>query len=262
MRLPERYRHYLEEPLATHEASLELVICKSGDRTCTERRHTKNQLSVSKPIYVEPDEARYILINTSGGVVQGDRLATDIRLKNGSKASVTTQSANKIYGMEQNCAIQETNIMLEDGASLVYVPEANIPYANSRFFQFNTVNVSKGSRLFFWDIVYPGRYSRGEEFDVDVYFSRLDLAIDGEPALVDTVLIDPKRQEPCSPGIMGGKRFYASVYAYAEDYGIFEETLGEYGHCVNAAGILIVRILENDALSLMRSLEEIRKKIA
>ena len=158
--------------------------------------------------------------------MQGDRLDTRITLGKGCKAHIMTQSANKIYGMERNCAVQRTSIELKEGACLEYVPEPTIPYAGSRSFQLNKVKLHKNSTMFFWDIAYPGRYCRNEEFGCDVYYSCLETYIDKEPALIDTVLIDPGRQDPKNAGIMGGNKFFANVYVYADDHKKFEGCLG------------------------------------
>jgi urease accessory protein len=257
MRFPEPYPSYLKELLPVHEARLELGLVNVDGRTKIERRLTKNQLSVSRPLPMSPGLESFYLINTSGGIVQGDRLDVRITLGKGCRAHVATQSANKIYGMEANCAVQRTAIELKEGAYLEYVPEPNIPYAGSRFFQSNIVKLHKSSKLFYWDIAYPGRYSRKEEFGCDAYFSRLGIYFGKEPALIDTVLIDPERQNPRSAGIMGGKKFFANVYAYAEDYGQFEKCLKSHSYCVNAAGIMLVRMLGNDPLALRKKLEKI-----
>ncbi len=168
-----------------------------------------------------------------------------------------TQSANKIYGMERNCAVQRMSVDLKEGACLEYVPEPNIPYAGSRSFQLNKVKLHRNSTMFFWDIAYPGRYCRREEFGCDVYYSCLEMFIDKRPALIDTVLIDPSRQDPKKAGIMGGNKFFANVYVYAADYEKFEGSIEKQSHCVNAAGILIIRMLGNDSMALRRKLEKI-----
>lgn len=259
MRFPEQYASYLHEPLQTHDARLELALVSRDGKTYMDRRLTKNQLSVSRPLGISPGMESFYLINTAGGIVQGDRLDTRITLGKGCRAHIMTQSANKIYGMERNCAVQRTSIEMKEGAYLEYVPEPSIPYAGSRSFQLNKVKLHKNSMMFYWDIAYPGRYGRNEEFGCDVYYSCLEIYVGKEPALIDTVLMDPDRQDPKKAGIMGGNRFFANVYVYADDYNKFEKSLEKQSHCVNHAGILIIRILGNDSLALRKKLEKIYK---
>lgn len=253
---------YLIEPLATHEAGLELVLFHDGERTRVERRASKNQLSASRPLYFTRTKPHFLpqfyLINTSGGLVQGDRLEVAISLKNNASACMMTQSANKIYGMEKNCAVQHNEIRLDSGAYLEFIPEPNIPYGGSRFFQSTTIRLEKDSTLLYWDIIYPGRYARGEEFLYDIYSSSLDMLIEGEPALIDTVRIEPKKHDPRSPGILGKGRFAANVYAYAEDYGLFMKEICENACGVTAAGILLVRLVSGDWPSLQDKLVKIK----
>lgn len=260
MRFPEPYETFDGEPLEKHESSLELEVeCRRG-HTCVARRKCGGHLSASRQILSDTEPASFYIINTAGGIVQGDRLNLDIKVGSGCSARILSQSANKIYRMESNCAAQYSSIELDKGARLEYVPEPNIPYARSRYFQYGKLMLHRGSTLFYWDVLYPGRYGRGERFDRCVYFSRLDAFIDGEPALVDTVFIDPDRAWPLSPGIMGGRRFQANAYIYADDYGRLEKYLKGYSHCVNAAGMLLIRLLEDDALAMRKKLERLHRQ--
>jgi len=257
MRFPEPYGAYLKEPLPVHEAELELELADMGGRARVIRRLTKNQLSVSRPLVLGPGPDSFYLINMAGGVVQGDRLSTRISLGKGCRARVLTQSANKVYGMERNCAVMRMAIELKAGAYLEYTPEPTIPYAGSRSFQLNRIRLRRNSALFFWDIAYPGRYGRSEEFGCDAYFSRTEIFIGGDPALVDSVLLDHRRQVPGVPGVMGGYKFVANAYAYADDYGEFEKCLKGLSYCVNDRGILLIRILGNDAIEMRKNLERV-----
>lgn len=256
MRFPEQYAFYLKEPLQTHEAKLELELEDNDGRARIERRLTKNQLSVSRPMEIDQGPDSFYIINTAGGIVQGDRLSTRISLGKGCGAHITTQSANKIYGMEHNCAVQRTSIALAEGAYLEYLPEPGIPYAGSRSFQFNRIKLHRSSRLFCWDIAYPGRYGRNEEFGCDLYFSCTEIYIGKEPVLIDTVLMDHRRQDPGSVGVMGGKKFLANAYAYGGEYGEFEKCLKGLSYCINDRGVLLIRMMGNDSLEIRKKLEK------
>jgi urease accessory protein len=249
---------YLHEALSTHEAGLELVLFHDGERTCVERRASKNQLSASRPLFLTATLPHFYLINTSGGLVQGDRLNVAVALKHHAGACMMTQSANKIYGMEKNCAVQHNEIRLDSGAYLEFVPEPNIPYGGSRFFQSTTIHLKKNSTLFYWDIIYPGRYARGEEFLYDIYYSGLDMLIEGEPALIDTIRIEPKKHDPRSAGILGKGRFAASVYAYAEDYSPLMKEMGDVSCGVTASGIFFARLVSDSWPSLQNELIKIK----
>lgn len=255
MRSP-RDHPYFHEPLTTYEAGLRLALFHDGSRTCVEERTSRNQMSASMPLFLTPDLPVFYIINTSGGLVQGDRLSVDITLKNNSRACVTTQSANKIYRMERNCAIQDNVIRLDSGAYLEFVPEPNIPYGGSRFFQSTSIYLKKGSTMFYWDIIYPGRYARGEEFAYDIYSSSLDIFIDEEPALADTVMIEPARSDPRMPGILGKGRFAANIYVYAPDYEAYINEI-EASCGITASGILFMRLVTEDWRSLQRKLQKL-----
>ena len=80
-----------------------------------------------------PELAWVFLITTSGCLLQGDRLALDMRLGPGARAHVTTQSATKIHSMDANYAAQTQSIALSDDAYLEFLPDPLIPHRNARF---------------------------------------------------------------------------------------------------------------------------------
>ena len=51
-----------------------------------------------------------------------------------------------------------------DGALLEYLPDAVIPYAGSRHMQRTEIRLGRGSTLFWWEILAPGRLAAGERF--------------------------------------------------------------------------------------------------
>lgn len=261
MYFPPEYAAFLNEPIETHDGLLKLVLTNKNNKTHTEERYTKNPLSISKPLYLTQHMAYFYLINTSGGLVQGDRLHIDITLNENCRANITTQSATKIYGMEKNCAVQYTSIEMRENSYLEYLPDPNIPYRDSRFFQISEIHLKKNSTLFFWDILYPGRFSRGEEFENDIYYSNLKIFLDNELSLIDTVVIAPKKQDPKNIGIMGNKKFAANLYLFSENYELFIRELQGYSYGINPAGMLVIRILEEEWLTAKRKLEEIWGKV-
>jgi urease accessory protein UreH len=172
------------------------------------------------------------------GMSEDDRMVDDKR--NSRKIIV----AGLVIGALLVCLLVAAAVLMSSGGS--------------RFFQSTTIRLKKDSTLLYWDIIYPGRYARGEEFLYDIYCSGLDVFIENEPGLIDTVKIEPKKHDPRSPGILGKGRFAANVYAYAEDYGPFMKEIGETGCGVTAAGILLVRLVSDDWPSMKDKLVKIK----
>jgi urease accessory protein len=260
MRFPGKYAKLTEEPIDLHEGRAELKLGQRNGETAVERRSGRNNLSFSKPMRLEDDLLHFYLINTAGGLVQGDRLTADITVKDGCRAHVTAQSATRIYRMERNCAVQHTEISVGDGAFLEYLPEANIPFGGSRLLQQTTVRLGKASTLLCRDILHPGRYASGEEFECSLYYSGAEFLIDGKTTLIDTVVLEPEKRDPRAPGIMGENHFSANVYVYAENIGPYVNALGDWPGFVTPQGLLVVRLLGRDWLEMSGSLDELGRR--
>jgi urease accessory protein len=162
--------------------------------------------------------------------------------------------------MERNCAVQRSEISVGPGAFLEYPPEANIPFGGSRLLQQTTVRLDPDAMLLCWDVLHPGRYAREEEFACNLYFSGMEIQVDGRPALIDTVVLEPGSRDPRAPGIMGGNRFAANVYVYARDIRPYAGALRDWPGFVAPPGLLVLRLLGDDWLAMSRGLDEIWRR--
>ena len=123
-----------------------------------------------------PDLAWVFLITTTGCLLQGDRLALDIRLGSGARAHVTTQSATKIHAMDANYAAQTQTVTLSDDAYLEFLPDPVIPHRNARFISDTRISIAPTSTLLFSEIIQPGRkHHHPDECFGTTLMSRIDL---------------------------------------------------------------------------------------
>ena len=106
------------------------------------------------------------LNNVSGGVLAGDRLALDVEVQAGAAAQITTTGATRLYRHRAGAADSEQHARFSvgDAAMLEYLPDPVIPYAGSRHMQRTEIRLGRGSTLFWWEVVAPGRLAAGERF--------------------------------------------------------------------------------------------------
>ena len=109
------------------------------------------------------------LHNVSGGVLAGDRLALDVEVEAGAAAQITTTGATRLYRHRAGAgdSEQRSTFSVGDGALLEYLPDVVIPYAGSRHLQRTEIRLGRGSTLFWWEILAPGRLAAGERFAFD-----------------------------------------------------------------------------------------------
>jgi urease accessory protein len=104
------------------------------------------------------------LVNSSGGVLGGDRLDLEIDVGERACLAVRSQSATKLHRSNRGTACARSRFRLAEGALLDYFPEETIPFADSDFEQVTEVTLAPGAVLVFVEIVAAGRLERGERF--------------------------------------------------------------------------------------------------
>ncbi|RKT11520.1 urease accessory protein [Streptomyces sp. 1114.5] len=180
---------------------LELAFDKVGGRTELTGHYQKSPLQIMRPLYFDParpDLAVTFLLSTGGGILQADRLRTDVRCGADTAVHLTTQAATKVYRMEFDYATQLLHLDAGPGAYVEYLPEPVIPFVDSRFYQRTVLTVDPGATVLLGETVLAGRLARGERNAYRVFASDLEVRRpDGELVAVDTVRLEP-------PGPGGG----------------------------------------------------------
>ena len=152
--------------------------------------------------------------NVSGGILGGDCLRMSVRVGAGASVQLTTTGATRVYRPRREApeTVQESEFSVDEGALLEYVPDALIPFANVRFTQRTSIQLSQGAGLFWWEIVAPGREARGEIFQYDCLQLQTDIKTGGRSIAAEHLRIEPKLREVSSPGRLGPYRYFATFY--------------------------------------------------
>lgn len=258
---------------------LSLVFRKraSSEKTYVAEQYFKLPLQIMNPHYQDEDGTAFIyLLNPSGGILQHDRLLTEICLEEGSKALVTTPSAAKYYKMDEGYAKVANRLTVKSGAVLEYLPEHNVPFAGSRTWQENDFYLDRDSILIASDMVTAGRISRGERFQYDLYASRTRIYVGGKLRICDNSRMEPGRMRMEGTGMMEEYQTSGSIYVYSpekkqdlpERLNLLQQNQGNDVRF--AAGyidenLMIVRFLGNDIISLQNMIftvwDELRKQL-
>lgn len=158
------------------------------------------------------------LNNVSGGVLGGDRLALDVEVRAGAAAQITTTGATRLYrhraGAEDS--EQRTRFSVSDGALLEYLPDAVIPYAGSRHTQRTEIRLGRGSTLFWWEVLAPGRLAAGERFAFDRLRVQTEIYTEVRPILREDYLLQPRQKDLSATARMFQYSHTASLCAAQE----------------------------------------------
>ena len=165
--------------------------------------------------FAAPDGAALVhLHNLSGGVLGGDRLATEVSVGAGARVQLTTTGATRLYRRRAGAgaAQQTTRLVVGAGALLEYLPDLVIPYAGAYYRQQTVVELEPGAGLFYWEVVAPGRTARGEWVAYEQVRIDLDLLVAGRPLLLERLALQPAQQPLNSPLRLGPFFYFASFY--------------------------------------------------
>jgi urease accessory protein len=137
------------------------------------------------------------LNNVSGGVLAGDRLALDVEVQAGAAAQITTTGATRLYRHRAGAADSEqrARFTVRDAALLEYLPDLVIPYAGSRHVQRTEIRLGRGSTLFWWEVLAPGRLAAGERFAFERLRVQTEVYAGVRPVLREDYVLEPKQKE-------------------------------------------------------------------
>ncbi|MFI9321707.1 urease accessory protein UreD [Kitasatospora aureofaciens] len=221
-RVPHQVRRYAGTPdtLAVGRPGkvglLELAFERIGGRTELTGHYQKSPLQIMRPLYFDParpDLAVTLLMSTGGGILQADRLRTDIRCGADTAVHLTTQAATKVYRMEHDYATQLVNLEAGPGAYVEYLPEPVIPFVDSRFYQRTVLTADAGATVLVGETVLAGRLARGERNAYRVFASDLEVRRPGgELVALDTVRLEPADGGVAGPAVLGGHDVMSSLY--------------------------------------------------
>ena len=238
--------------------------------------HQKSQvpLFIQKALYYDesiPSMAHLFILSPSGGILQGDRYRTDVRLSNNAISHITTQGATRVYKMDSNYATQIINLEVKENSYLEFLPEQLIPYKDSRYYQKINLNVDATSTLVYSEIIVPGRVAMGELFDYDICYLKSSGRNDDQILFNDSSILEPKKHEITIPSILGNYTILATVYIITDkentanlkdkinsDFQNNDEVKGGLSVLPNDAGMCI-RILGNSSEEIRTTIYNIAK---
>jgi len=154
------------------------------------------------------------LHNLSGGVLGGDQLQLTIHVAANANAQVTSAGSTRIYRQRPGevDSAQQTQVQVESGGLLEYLPDTLIPYARSRYRQRTQIELSHDAGLFYWEIITPGREALGELFEYEMLRLDLDIRAEGEPIASERMQLEPALRRHSSVMRLGHFRYFTSFY--------------------------------------------------
>lgn len=166
----------LEESREGH-GRIELVAERDEDgRTHLARSESEIPLAIQRRISTSSpgQPGRVCVVTPGGGQLGGDTLQKKIHCRSGSYLRVEDTGMQRIYGMKPgDYCQQQTEITVESGACLEWIPGPFLPYAESSYHEFVQFDLHDDSSLFVPFILLPGRMAHGENGEYNYYGKRV-----------------------------------------------------------------------------------------
>ncbi|MEM9215360.1 MAG: urease accessory protein UreD [Cyanobacteria bacterium P01_F01_bin.150] len=177
------------------------VGCARNSQTFVAQQYTAYPFRLSRTFRLDEgsdkqirDRRAYLyLMNSAPGVFGGDRLNLGLTLEPNAHLYLTDQAATKVHKMpvtdgSDSFAQLSWHITVGAGASLEFVLEPLILYAEAQLSQSTTITLDPISNLFVSEIIVPGRLARSEYYQFREYHNRLRvLSPDGTLLFGDTM---------------------------------------------------------------------------
>ncbi len=280
--IPDIFKSYTNKeckmPGQNGTIEIELETNDGDSKTYIKSLLSKAPFLIQKAMYPDsehPHFAHIYIMSSAGGILQGDKQKIDITMGRNSIARITTQSATKIYKMEDGYASQFINIHSQEGSYLEFVPHQIIPFKSSRFYQEVNLEVEENAILIYSEIVSAGRIASGEKFDFDLCFLRTSAHRNGKILFTDVMNLSHKNKTNLE-SIFGEKNIFSTVYMVGCSIQI-EKIVNEINLATENTSLLascstlprdsgiIVRMLGNsvsEIMNLTESLTSILRDIA
>jgi urease accessory protein len=193
-------------------ARLDLDYQFEQQRSVARFRHD-GPLRILQSLYPEGDAVCHnVLVHPPGGLVGGDTLDIRVRAKAASHGLITTPGASRFYRSDGELALQRTELTLEAGARLEWLPLEAICYSGCRAENRLTLNVGEGAELIGWDVTALGLPNAGKPFELGTLQQHIQVpGVWLERGRIDAA----DRRLLQSPIGFGGHRCIASIFFVA-----------------------------------------------
>ncbi len=119
-----------------------------------------------------------VLINSSGGLTGGDRMAWEIEAGPATELTVTTQACEKIYKASAGTVVVTTRIEVAAGARVDWLPQETILFDRASLSRSLDVELDGDATLLAVEAVLLGRKAMGEVMQAGLFRDRWRIRVD------------------------------------------------------------------------------------
>lgn len=162
------------------------------------------------------DRLNAVFVNTSGGITGGDDLRIDAQVGQGSRLSLTSQAAERIYrACGHDPAQVRTRIHVDHGARLDWLPQETILFDAARLDRRLRIDLAHDARCLLVETLVFGRTAMGETVRQLHLSDRIEVWRDGAPLLIDRMRMSGDAATQLARRATGGGAVALASVVYA-----------------------------------------------
>ncbi|MBR1151733.1 urease accessory protein UreD [Bradyrhizobium sp. JYMT SZCCT0428] len=131
-----------------------------------------------------------VFVNTAGGIAGGDRFDIDIAVGEGTRLTLTTAAAEKVYRAPGPAAQLNIALRVEAGAHLAWLPQETILFDRARISRRIDIDLADDASLLLCEIVVFGRAAMGEKMLHGEFIDRWRLRRGGRLVFAEAIRLD------------------------------------------------------------------------
>ena len=183
--------HVATQQLIRSKGVLDIAFTRRGPRTVIGRGFQSGCLRLRSPRTENADEpGSAVIINTAGGIAGGDVLRQSLAWGPGTRATVTTQAAEKVYRALSGAARIETTLEVASGAQAEWLPQETILFDSSRLSRETRILLAEDTAFLGVEALVLGRAAMGEQLRSGALSDRLRIWRGGRLVYADALALE------------------------------------------------------------------------
>lgn len=249
----------LARPQRTRGSAIISVAQRLGEVRLDALRQ-EGSLKVLWPTSYSKGSLEAVLLNTAGGLTGGDTLRVSVAVGSGARLVVSTQAAERIYRSAGGTAEVETELRVEPGGRLDWLPQETILYNGSALDRRLTLDLAPGGRALLAEPVILGRRAMGERIRQADFRDRWEVRQDGRLFFSDRLRIQGDAWASLgAASALGEAGAWANIALFGPDATALLRPLRGLlpkmaGASLIREGVLFARILAQDGFELRQTL--------
>jgi urease accessory protein len=242
------------------QSAVRASVMAVGGRSMPDRVFETGGLRIRFPRVGGPVEG--VLLNSAGGIAGGDTQAVTITVGADASATITTQSAEKIYRADGNTSSIANQLAVAANATLHWLPQETILFDQAQLRRTLDVALAPSATLTVCESIVFGRTARGERVMSGRLHDRWRIKRDNSLILAEDVRLDGQIGDLLARPALADQAVATATLAHVAPNSerhleAVRALLSGTGHeagCSAWNGILVVRLASANAQSLRTTL--------